>query len=114
MTANNNNKTATAPKGRTKTDTYLAIAAATGVSRKQVAAVFDALAQLVRDDLGKKGPGVFTIPGLLKIKRINKPATKPRTMPNPFKPGEMMTVKAKPARNVVKAQALKNLKDMVK
>jgi len=34
--------------------------------------------------------------------------------PNPFKPGEMMEVKAKPARNVVKAQPLKGLKDLVK
>ena len=33
--------------------------------------------------------------------------------PNPFKPGEMMEVKAKPARNVVKVRALKPLKEMV-
>ena len=79
-----------------------------------MAAVFDEFANLVKTDLGKKGPGVFTVPGLLKIKRVSKPATKTRTIPNPFKPGEMMTVKGKPARNVVKAQALKSLKEMVK
>jgi hypothetical protein len=103
-----------APKSRTKSETYQAIAAATGLSRKQVASVFDALIDLVGEEMGKKGPGVFTVPGLLKIKRIRKPATPAKTMPNPFKPGEMMTVKAKPARSVVKALALKNLKEMAK
>ena len=32
------------------------------------------------------------------------------TKANPFKPGEMMTVKAKPARSVVKVKALKDAK----
>src|SRR5262249_35481932 len=104
----------TANKARTKSETYQALAAKTGLSRKQVAAVVDELVNLVKADLGKKGPGIFTFPGLLKIKGVTKPATKARTMPNPFKPGEMMTVKAKPARNVVKAQALKSLKETVK
>lgn len=103
-----------APKARSKSDTYMALAAETGLNRKQIASVFEALTQLVKGDLSKKGPGVFTLPGLLKIKRISKPATKARTGPNPFKPGEMTTFKAKPARNVVKALALKNLKEMVK
>ncbi len=103
-----------AAKSRTKSETYQAIASSTGLSKKQVAAVLDSLAQLVREDLGKKGSGVFTIPGLIKIKRIHKPATKGGTRPDPFHPGQMMTVKPKPARSVVKALALKNLKDMVK
>jgi hypothetical protein len=107
-------KAGASAKARTKSETYQAVAAATGLSRKQVASVFDQLAQLVQADLGKKGPGVFTLPGLLKIKRVHKEATKTRTIPNPFKPGEMMTVKGKPARSVVKALALKNLKEMVK
>ena len=40
----------------------------------------------------------------LKLKRM--PATKARQAPNRFKPGEMMTIKAKPARNVVQPAAL--------
>jgi nucleoid DNA-binding protein len=102
------------PKGRTKSEMYQTIAQKTGLSRKQVASVLDELVDMVKADVGKKGPGIFTLAGLLKVKRITKPATKARTMPNPFKPGEMMTVKAKPARNVIKAQALKSLKDAVK
>jgi hypothetical protein len=49
----------------------------------------------------------------MKVTVIRKPATKARMAPNPFKPGEMMQVKAKPARNVVKVRALKGLKALV-
>jgi hypothetical protein len=103
-----------ARKPKPKSEVYQELANRTGLTRKQVSSVFDALGAVMQDELGKKGPGVFAIAGLLKIKRITKEATKARTMPNPFKPGEMMTVKAKPARNIVKAMALKNLKEMVK
>lgn len=100
-------------KPQSKSQTYADLAESTGLSRKQVAAVFDGLTTLVHRELGKKGPGVFTLPGLLKLKRVIKPATKATTRPNPFKPGEMMEVKAKPARNLVKAQPLKSLKEMI-
>jgi nucleoid DNA-binding protein len=102
-----------APKGRTKSDTFKELAEAASLSRKQIAAVFDGLIKIVKDDLGKKGPGVFTIPGLLKLKRIHKPATPEREGINPFTK-EPTVFKAKPARNVVKAQPLKSLKEMVK
>jgi nucleoid DNA-binding protein len=102
------------PKSLTKSAVYQEVASKTNLSRKQVSEVFDALGQLIRDQLGKKGPGVFTIPGLLKLKLRKRPATKAGTRPNPFKPGEMMAVKARPATNVVKALPLKSLKESVK
>ena len=67
---------------------------------------------MIKKDIGKRGPGVFTVPGLMKIKVVRKPATKARKGVNPFTKEEMM-FKAKPARNVVKVLALKNLKTMV-
>ncbi|HEV3257124.1 MAG TPA: HU family DNA-binding protein [Gemmataceae bacterium] len=100
-------------KAATKSETYQALCQATGLSRKQVASVFDNLTELIKRDLGKKGPGVFTLPGLLKLKRVTKPATKARKGINPFTKQEQM-FKAKPARNVVKALPLKSLKEMVK
>ena len=66
-----------------------------------------------RRNVGKKGPGVFAVPGLMKITVQHKPATKPRKGINPFTGQEMM-FKAKPARNVVRIRPLKSLKDMVK
>ncbi len=105
------NKTANRPL--TKSVVYQELATTTGLSRKQVAEVFDALGTLVKRELGKKGPGIFTLPGLAKMRLVRKPATKARKGKNPFT-GEEMLFKAKPARNVVKIQPLKALKEMVK
>jgi len=101
-----------AAKAATKSQIVAALAEKTGLTKKQVAGVFDELGGLIKKDLSKKGPGVFTIPSLVKLKVINKPATKARKGINPFT-GEEMMFKAKPARNVVKAQPLKAVKDMV-
>jgi nucleoid DNA-binding protein len=101
-----------AVKARTKGEVFTDIADSTGLTKKQVTAVFDEMAGLIKKDLGSRGPGVFTVPGLLKLKRIVKPATKARKGVNPFTGQEMM-FKAKPARKVVKAQPLKALKEMV-
>ncbi|MFQ5591261.1 MAG: HU family DNA-binding protein [Phycisphaerae bacterium] len=99
-------------KTRSKSQVFGDLAAANDLTRKQVACVFDSLAGMIKRDLGKKGPGIFTVPGLMKIKVVRKPATKARKGINPFT-GEEMMFKAKPARNVVKVLALKGLKDMV-
>ncbi len=98
-------------KVRSKSEVFGELASASELSKRQVAAVFDGLADLIKTDL-KKGPGMFTVPGLMKIKVIRKPATKAREGVNPFT-GEKMMFKAKPARNVVKVLALKGLKSMV-
>lgn len=99
-------------KPRTKSEVYTALADNTGLTKKQVAAVFDGMAGLIKKDLGSRGPGLFTVPGLMKIKVVKKPATKARKGVNPFT-GEEMMYKAKPARKVVKVLALKGLKEMV-
>jgi nucleoid DNA-binding protein len=90
------------------------VAGHANLTTKEVAAVFTALEAVIKNQLGKKGPGVFSIPGLVKLKLVKKPPTKAGTRPNPFKPGEMMEVKAKPASTKVKPVVLKNLKDLYK
>ena len=100
-------------KPATKSEILSGIAEATQLSRKQVASVFDALSGQIRAAVGKKGPGVFALPGLLKIMVILKPATKAHKGINPFTKQEQM-FKAKPARRVVKVRPLKALKDMAK
>lgn len=102
-----------ATKAATKSEIYQKLSEKTELSRKDIGKVFDALGELIEQELGKKGPGIFTMPGLLKLKKIVKPATKARVGINPFTKQEM-TFKAKPARNVVKALPLKSLKEMVK
>ncbi len=105
-------RAAAAGKPRTKSEIYKHIADNAGLNRKQVVSVFDGLTGLIQQDLSGRGPGVFTVPGLMKIKVIKKPATKARQGTNPFT-GEPMMFKAKPARKVVKVQALRGLKAMV-
>ena len=60
----------------------------------------------------KNGSREFVIPNIVKLKLLDKPATKATKKPNPFKKGEMMDVKAKAASVVVKARILKGLKDI--
>ncbi len=99
-------------KARTKSEVFGGLADATELSKKEIVGVFDELGKLIKRDLGKRGPGLFTVPGLMKIKVVRKPATKARRGINPFT-GEEMMFKAKPARNVVKVLPLKGLKSMV-
>ena len=97
----------------TKTQLYLHIAEETGLARKDVAKVFESLGNVIEGHVKSRGAGEFKIPGLMKIKINKKPATKARkNVPNPFRPGELMDVKAKPARKVVKVLPMKGLKDM--
>ncbi len=104
---------ANSAKPATKSEILANIAGATQLSRKQVASVIEALSGQIAAAVGKKGPGVFALPGLLKIMVIHKPATPKRTGINPFTKLEQV-FKAKPARKVVKVRPLKALKDMVK
>ena len=104
--------TTAAAKPPTKSEVQAQIAEKTGLTKKDVSEVFNALAEVIGKNLGRRGPKVFTIPGLVKFKVVNKKATKARKGINPFT-GEETVFKAKPARNIVKAQPLKALKDMV-
>jgi nucleoid DNA-binding protein len=97
----------------TKTQLYARISEDTGLVRKDVAKVFDSFYDVIEGHIKSRGAGEFKVPGLMKVKVIKKPATKARkNVPNPFRPGELMDVAAKPARKVVKILPLKALKDM--
>ena len=94
----------------TKSEILTQISKDTGLSRKQVGGVFESLNTVIKKSL--KGNGLFTMPGLLKMKVVKRPATKAREGINPFT-GEKMMFKAKPASKKVRALPLKNLKSMV-
>jgi len=111
-TKSSKKKSMTAIKARTKSQVFGELAEGAELTRRQITNIFDGLATMIKKDLGKRGPGVFTVPGLMNIKVVRKPATKARKGINPFTKEEMV-FKAKPARNVVKVLALKNLKTMV-
>lgn len=97
----------------TKTQILNEIAENTGLTRKEVNAVLEELGIVIERHIKKRAVGEFTLPGLMKIKTVKKPAQKAKkNVPNPFRPGETMDVAAKPASTRVKVLPLKKLKDM--
>ena len=94
----------------TKSQIVAAVAGQTDLSKKQVGSVLEALTGQMKRAL--KGAGVFTLPGVCKMRVVKKPATKAREGVNPFT-GEKMMIKAKPASKKVRIRALKNLNEMV-
>lgn len=111
-------KVAAAPKRKTtaikekmtKSQIFTEIADNTELSRKQVGAVFEELELLIERSIKKRGLGEFTVPGLMKVTTVKKPAKKARKGINPFT-GEEQMFKAKPASIAVKVRPLKKLKE---
>lgn len=93
-----------------KSEVVGAIAEKSGVHKKEVNAVLDALSQVVAEQLGPRGAGEVVIPGMLKLNVAVKPATPERQGINPFTK-QPTVFKAKPERRVIKARVLKGLKD---
>ena len=94
----------------TKSEIVAQICKDAELSRKKVAAVFESLNGQIKKSL--RSGGLFTLPGLLKLKVVKKPATKAREGINPFTK-EKMVFKAKPASKKVRALPLKALKAFV-
>src|SRR5205814_10278233 len=94
----------------TKSEVLTQISKDTALSRKQVASVFDSLSGVIKKSL--RGNGLFTMPGLMTLKVVKKPATKQRQVVSPFT-GEQMTFEAKPASKKLRVLPLKSLKAMV-
>ena len=97
-------------KPMTKTEIVKTISEHTEMTKKDVVSVLDTLSEIMLKHIAKKGPGMFTYPGLFKLAVVKKPAVKARKGINPFT-GEETTFKAKPASRNVKIRALKQLKD---
>jgi nucleoid DNA-binding protein len=107
-------KTTSVKKRMTKSEIFSEISEATELTKRDIAGVFDQLETIIHRHLRKGSVGEFALPGLLKIKTVKKPARKARKgVPNPFRPGELMDIAAKPASTRIKALPLKRLKDMV-
>ncbi len=94
----------------TKTQIVGSIADNTGLTKKQVGDVMGELEKLIQGSIQKRAVGEFTIPGLMKIMTVRKPAVKARKGINPFT-GEATTFKAKPASTAVKIRPLKKVKE---
>jgi len=100
------------PKAPTKTQILANIAESTELSKKDVAAVLDALAVEIGNSLKKGGPGQFAIPSLCKIVLKDVPAKPKRKGRNPAN-GEEIWLAPKPASKKLTIRPLKGLKEMV-
>jgi len=80
------------------------------LTRKDVSGILETLSTLGYKEMKKNGS--FVLPGFAKFVVIKKPATKERPGINPFTK-EPITIKAKPARKVLKARPVKAAKDSV-
>lgn len=96
-------------KAPSKSEMLNNIAEASGLTRKQVAAVLDALSNEIKK--GLKNPGVVQIPGLVKITKVKKPAQPARK--NVMVLGQLRDIPAKPATTKIRVRPLKGLKEMV-
>jgi len=101
-----------AGKRLTKSQMLSELSQLTELDKKSVGKVFDGLTEVIKRQLGSRGPGEVVIPGLLKLRAVKKPATKDRPGINPFTK-EPITIKGKPASKKVRATALKALKDLI-
>jgi nucleoid DNA-binding protein len=94
----------------TKSQMIVALADDSGLSKKEVTSVMGSLERLIEASIGKRAAGEFTLPGLMKITTVRKPAVKARKGINPFT-GEETMFKAKPASTAVKVRPLKKMKE---
>ncbi|MDZ7783771.1 MAG: HU family DNA-binding protein [Halioglobus sp.] len=94
----------------TKSQIVSNIAEGTGLTKKEVSAVMDEYHSLIERSIKKRAVGEFTVPGIMKITTVKKPARKARKGINPFT-GEEQMFKAKPASTAVKIRPLKKLKE---
>lgn len=104
-------KKAAGMKPPTRGEVYREIAGKTGLARKDVVAVCDALTDVMVKSVKKHG--VFNHLGLMKLTLVKKPAVAGgKLVRNPFT-GEMIKQKARPASRSVRVRPLKAIKDML-
>ena len=105
---------ATKKKVMTKSALYSELAEKTGLKKTEITAVIDALGEIAKYQLGPKGAGVFTLPGMARFKLRKVKAVKGgEVKKNPLN-GQEYTTKDKPAHNKVRASAIKLFAEALK
>ena len=92
-----------------KSQVLEALAEDSGMSKSEVKKVWGSLERLIEASICDQGYGQFTLPGLMKVTTVRRPAIKARRGINPFTQEETW-FKSKPASTGVRIQALKKMK----
>jgi DNA-binding protein HU-beta len=112
MTSTTKDRAGAAPaKARTQAELIAYLAERSGLDRKKVKALLAALTAVAVVDLNRER-GRFTVPGLVTLRVVRKPATQQHEGLNPFSK-KPMTFAARPARNIIKARYPKKLRDSI-
>jgi nucleoid DNA-binding protein len=91
-----------------KSQMFEALAEDSGVTKSEVKKVWGSLERLIEASICERGYGQFTLPGLMKVTTVRRPAIKARRGINPFTKEEIW-FKAKPASTGVRIRALKKM-----
>ena len=98
---------------QTKSQIYTELASLTNLSKNDAKNLVSAMRNLIERHVRAKGSGEITLSDLgIKVRRINKKASKARMGRNPFT-GEEIQIPAKPARKSVKVSALRTRKELI-
>ena len=100
------------PRPLTKPQLVSQIAQAQGITKSQAESILNGIGEIAKEQLGTSGPGVFVIPGVVKLRAVTKAATPERKGFNPLTK-QPITIAAKPATRKVRALATKALKEAV-
>ena len=98
----------------TKTAFMQELVEQSGLKKTEVTSVYEAMIGIIQKELSPKGPGEVTLPNICKLSAVHTKADKGgKKIANPFKPGETMITKPKPARTKVKVRGLKNFLETI-
>ena len=92
-----------------KSQMFEALAEDSGVTKSEVKKVWGSLERLIEASICERGYGQFTLPGLMNVTTVRRPAIKARRGINPFTKEEIW-FRAKPATTGVRIRALKKMK----
>ena len=92
-----------------KSQVFEALAEDSGMAESEVKKVLGSLERLIEASICEQGYGQFTLPGMMKVTTVRRPAIKARRGINPFTKEETW-FKAKPASTGVRIRALKKMK----
>ena len=68
----------------TKSQVFEALAEDSGVAKSEIKKVWGSLERLIEASICDEGYGQFTVPGLMKVTTVRRPAIKARRGINPF------------------------------
>ena len=71
---------ATARKPKTKSEIFRLLSDDTGLTRKEISSVFEGVALIMKKEL--RGQSVFTVPGMVKVRVVKKPAPQSHDAPS--------------------------------